>query len=238
MKSRTCLTQERLSWAPDPSFSEKSKKSKKKGGRKNKSSSRRKFDYPDPATSTSADMCAALDIQDVTIEYTEEDYSTITNLKSFINRVRPTILESNPKCNATKVYPLIQVKYREFQEDLAAQGRSQAVKKAEKRPKPPVEQDKLVAPIKIRISARKKRRNDSDEDGGAADSDQEFESLLKQHEHQLDEEEKEKEERKASRAAQRADRKKQAIERLQANRRAKKAKGEEEEVSDVPPSYI
>lgn len=35
---------------------------------------------------------------------------------------------------------------------------------------------------------------------GGADSDQEFESLLKQHEHQLDEEEKEKEERKASRS--------------------------------------
>uniref|UniRef100_A0A0K0CZG6 PHD-type domain-containing protein n=1 Tax=Angiostrongylus cantonensis TaxID=6313 RepID=A0A0K0CZG6_ANGCA len=148
------------------------------------------MEYPDPAITSSAEMCAALDVQDVTIEYTEEDYNTITNLKSFIHRVRPTILEANPKCNATKVYPLIQVKYREFHEELTAQGRSQAVKKA------PVlsEQDKLVAPIKIRISARKKRKNDSDEE--AVDSDQEFESLLKQHEHQLDEEDKEKEERK------------------------------------------
>ncbi|EYC35781.1 hypothetical protein Y032_0985g3291 [Ancylostoma ceylanicum] len=208
---------------------DKSKKSKKSRGRKSKGS-KKKLEYPDPTTSSSADMCAALDVQDVTIEYTEEDYNTITNLKSFINRVRPTILESNPKCNATKVYPLIQVKYREFQEELAAQGRSQAVKKTEKRAKPAPEQDKLVAPIKIRISARKKRKNDSDEDGGGADSDQEFETLLKQHEHQLDEEEKEKEERKASRAAQRADRKKQALEKAQASRRAKKAKGEEEEI--------
>ncbi|KAL6735240.1 hypothetical protein Aduo_005699 [Ancylostoma duodenale] len=208
---------------------DKSKKSKKSRGRKSKGS-KKKLEYPDPTTSSSADMCAALDVQDVTIEYTEEDYNTITNLKSFINRVRPTILESNPKCNATKVYPLIQVKYREFQEELAAQGRSQAVKKTEKRPKPAPEQDKLVAPIKIRISARKKRKNDSDEDGGGADSDQEFETLLKQHEHQLDEEEKEKEERKASRAAQRADRKKQALEKAQASRRAKKAKGEDAEI--------
>ncbi|KHJ95791.1 CHDCT2 domain protein [Oesophagostomum dentatum] len=164
---------------------EKTRKSKSKK-RKNKGN-RRKMDYPDPATSSSADMCAALDIQDVTVEYTEDDYNTITNLKGFINRVRPLILEANPKCNATKVYPLIQVKYREFQEELAAQGRN-------------------------------------------PDSDQEFESLLKQHEHQLDEEEKEKEERKASRAAKRADRNKQAIERAQANRRAKKAKGEDEEI--------
>ncbi|XGW08722.1 hypothetical protein V3C99_011215 [Haemonchus contortus] len=209
---------------------DKAKKSKKTSrGRKSKSS-RRKSEYPDPGTATSAEMCAALDIQDVAIEYTEEDYTTITSLKSFIHRVRPAILEANPKCNATKVYPLIQVKYREFQEDLAAQGRSQAVKKATKQPKPPpLEQDKLVAPIKIRISARKKRRNDSD-DEGAADSDQEFESLLKQHEHQLDEEDKEKEEKKASRAAQRADRKKQALEKAQASRKAKRARGEEEEM--------
>lgn len=63
----------------------------------------------------------------------EKYFKILYFLKSFINRVRPTILESNPKCNATKVYPLIQVKYREFQEELAAQGRSQAIKKTEKR---------------------------------------------------------------------------------------------------------
>ncbi|WKX97540.1 hypothetical protein Q1695_013309 [Nippostrongylus brasiliensis] len=208
---------------------DKTKKSKKSGGRrKGKNSSRRKYDYPDPATSTSGDMCAALEIQDVAIKYTEDDYNSITNLKGFIHRVRPAILEVNPNCNATKVYPLIQVKYREFQEELAAQGRTQAVKKSMKQIKPP-EQDKLVAPIKIRISARKKRRNDSDDEGGQ-DSDQEFETLLKQHEHQLDEEDKEKEERKASRAAQRADKKKQALEKAQASRKAKRARGEEEEM--------
>ncbi|KAJ1348376.1 choline dehydrogenase 3 [Parelaphostrongylus tenuis] len=210
-------------------YGEKVKKSKKKSSRKSKSGSRKRMDYPDPSITSSAEMCAALDVQDVPIEYTEEDYTTITNLKSFIHRVRPAILEANPKCNATKVYPLIQVKYREFHEELTAQGRSQAVKKPVKQPKPvPSEQDKLVAPIKIRISARKKRKNDSDEE--AADSDQEFESLLKQHENQLDEEDKEKEERKASRAAQRADRKKQALERAQASRKAKRARGEDEEL--------
>ncbi|PIO58337.1 PHD-finger, partial [Teladorsagia circumcincta] len=62
------------------------------------------------------------------------------------------------------------------------------------------------------------------------DSDQEFESLLKQHEHQLDEEDKEKEEKKASRAQQRADRKKQALEKAQASRKAKRARGEDEEM--------
>ncbi|KAK6046945.1 protein, SNF2 family [Cooperia oncophora] len=208
-------------------FGEKTKKSKKMSrGRKSKGS-RRRSEYPDPATASSAEMCTALDIQDVTIEYNEEDYTTITSLKGFIHRVRPAILEANPKCNATKVYPLIQVKYREFQEDLAAQGRTQAVKKPSKQPKPlPTEQDKLVAPIKIRISARKKRRNDSDEEGG---------SLYFMHETPSsfdgeDEEDKEKEEKKASRAAQRADRKKQALEKAQASRKAKRARGEEEEM--------
>ncbi|KAK5979567.1 hypothetical protein GCK32_003742 [Trichostrongylus colubriformis] len=82
---------------------DKTKKSKKGSrGRKSKGS-RRKSEHPDPATASSADMCTALDIQDVTIEYTEEDYSSITSLKSFIHRVRPAILEVNPKCNATTV---------------------------------------------------------------------------------------------------------------------------------------
>ncbi|CAK5013760.1 unnamed protein product [Meloidogyne enterolobii] len=56
-----------------------------------------------------------------------------------------------------------------------------------------------VAPLKIRLSTRKKRRNDDSEE--ELNSDQEFESLLKEHERQLDEEERAKEERKKERAA-------------------------------------
>lgn len=51
------------------------------------------------------------------------------NLQSFTNRVKEAIMGANPTCNITKVYPLIQVKYREFQEELARQGRQMAVKK-------------------------------------------------------------------------------------------------------------
>ncbi|VDK19607.1 unnamed protein product [Anisakis simplex] len=68
--------------------------------------------------------------------------------------------------------------------------------------------EKVVAPIKIRISARKKKRNDDDDDDTNQDSDQEFEHLLKEHEKQLDEEEREKEERRAARSKKKGGKKK------------------------------
>uniref|UniRef100_A0A1I7XD22 Chromo domain-containing protein n=1 Tax=Heterorhabditis bacteriophora TaxID=37862 RepID=A0A1I7XD22_HETBA len=60
------------------------KKGKRGRGRKAKGSSKRKADYPDPSSSNSTEMCLALDLVDVTIKYTEEDYNTITNLKDII----------------------------------------------------------------------------------------------------------------------------------------------------------
>ncbi|CAI4226575.1 unnamed protein product [Auanema sp. JU1783] len=196
----------------------RSNRNKKKGGRKSKSG-KKKHDYPDPSTSTSSEMCEAIGVEDVNIDFTEEDFTTITSLKSFMGRVRGELTTANPKANVTKLYPLFQVKYREFQELLASQGRQMAVKKPQNFSRT---EEKTVAPIKIRISARKKKRNDdSDNDH----SDQEFESILKQHEKQLDEEEKEKEERRLSRSAQKADKKKQALEKA---RKAKKAKGEDD----------
>jgi len=77
-----------------------------------------------------------------------------------------------------------------------------------------VERVEKVAPLKIRLSTRKKRRNEDSEEESkyigkgklilrliSVNSDQEFESLLKEHERQLDEEERQKEERRKERAA-------------------------------------
>ncbi|CAD6191489.1 unnamed protein product [Caenorhabditis auriculariae] len=222
-----------------PSEKKKSSKKSRKGG--SKKSKKGKMDHPDPSLATSEEMCAAIGLNDVTIEFTEEDYTGITSLKSFMNRIRPEVLRANPTSNVTKVYPLMQVKYREFQEELAAQGRQLAVKKPVKAAPPPKAPaapagsgtpgaEKPIAPIKIRISTRKKRREESDND---QDSDQEFEALIKQHERQQDEIERDKEERRASRQVARQDKKKQALEQAKANKRAKKAKGEEEEHNDT-----
>jgi hypothetical protein len=90
-------------------------------------------------------------------------------------RVRPLLQNANPKTNATKLQPIIQAKYREYQEQLTIEGRiSTVVKKSTSRSSTTklstpttMHVEKTVAPIKIRISARKKRRNDdSDDDNG------------------------------------------------------------------------
>ncbi|PAV85356.1 hypothetical protein WR25_12784 isoform B [Diploscapter pachys] len=211
---------------------------KKKGGkrgRKGKKAKKSGPTIPDTATTNSANMAAAIGISDVGFKYSEDDYSNITSLKSFTNRVKEDIMGANPTCNITKVYPLIQVKYREFQEELARQGRQMAVKKpgkggTAKQSTSIVEKEKTVAPLKIRLSARKaKKRNEDTDEDAAVDSDTEFETLLKQHEQQQDDIEKEREEKKQSRAAAKEDKKKLDLEKAHQAKKAKRAKGEDEE---------
>ncbi|MCP9264037.1 Chromodomain-helicase-DNA-binding protein 3 [Dirofilaria immitis] len=155
---------------------------------------------------SSTEICAMLGLTDVPNNFTEEDINSITSAKAFALRVRPQLQAANPKALFTKLQQLVQAKYREFQawttDWFSEKSRSST------------SGDKVVAPIKIRISARKKRRNDDDDDDTNQDSDQEFEHLLKEHEKQLDEEEREKEERRAARAR-------------SAKKKGKKKKGED-----------
>uniref|UniRef100_A0A914XBA7 DNA helicase n=1 Tax=Plectus sambesii TaxID=2011161 RepID=A0A914XBA7_9BILA len=149
----------------------------------------------DPATASSAELCESFGLVDVAPEYGDEDFANITSAKAFLVRVKPLLQSANPKANASKLQQVMQAKYREFQEQIATDSKSPTAKKGSRSSLKGSE--KTVAPIKIRISARKKRKND-DSDDENPDSDNEFESLLKQHEKQLDEEEKEKAERKAA----------------------------------------
>uniref|UniRef100_A0A915CFX8 Chromodomain-helicase-DNA-binding protein 3 n=2 Tax=Parascaris univalens TaxID=6257 RepID=A0A915CFX8_PARUN len=183
--------------AAEPSRSSKRKKSSKKS--KSKRSRREIAGGENITGGSTADVCAALGITDVPLDFTEEDYNTVTTAKTFAARVRPLLQAANPKALSVKIQQVISAKYREYQEEMAALGRpigSSSLKKQ----RSTTNGDKVVAPIKIRISARKKKRNDDDDDDTNQDSDQEFEHLLKEHEKQLDEEEKEKEERRAARA--------------------------------------
>ncbi|CAB3405088.1 unnamed protein product [Caenorhabditis bovis] len=202
---------------------DKKKSNKRHKGRKGKG---KKTANPDPYNSSSTEICEFHGFVDVDLNYDDEEFANITNLKTFMNVSRTRIQEVNPKMNTTKLYPMFQVKYKEYQDHLIATGKSISAKK-QLRAKVSTPAEK-VAPIKMRSSTRKRRRND-DSDGDREDSDQEFESLLKQHEKQQDELEREKEERKASRAAAKQDKKKTALESYRANKRAMKAAGEDDE---------
>ncbi|GMT16754.1 hypothetical protein PFISCL1PPCAC_8051, partial [Pristionchus fissidentatus] len=191
-----------------PKKGKRGKKGKKKG---------KKDAGPDPNSTGSAEMCEHYGLVDADVELEDEDYETITSLKAFTNRVRPALQSANPKANSTKLLPIIQAKYREFQEGLAASGRTPA--KKGKEPVVKEKKEKTVAPIKIRISSRGKKKKNSDDE----DSDQEFEHLLKEHEHQLDKEEEEKEEKRQARQASRQANKRAQLEKVAEARKAKKA---------------
>ncbi|GMS84761.1 hypothetical protein PENTCL1PPCAC_6936, partial [Pristionchus entomophagus] len=205
-----------------PRKGKKGKKGKKKGKGKKEEAG------PDPNTTSSTELCEFYGLTDVDAELEEEDYLNITSLKAFTNRVRPALQTANPKANSTKLLPIIQAKYREFQDEQAATGRTPA--KKERAPKEKEKKEKTVAPIKIRISSRGKKKKGSDDE----DSDHEFEHLLKEHELQLDKEEEEKEEKRAARAASRAASKKAQLEKVAAARKEKKAtkKDDEEDHQD------
>ncbi|KAI6228682.1 hypothetical protein M3Y99_01199800 [Aphelenchoides fujianensis] len=171
---------------PAPSSKSKKKKGKSRKGKKNRS---KEPPLADPNTQSVAEICAVIGITDVTPDYTEQDFTEITNGKAYSARFRSVFQADNPGLGGSKIAPYLTAKYREFQE-RAREWKANAKARASK------EGDK-VAPLKIRISTRKKKQDDEDD----VDSDHEFETLLKQHERQLDQEEKEKEERRQSRRA-------------------------------------
>lgn len=65
-----------------PTTSEKKKPppKKKKGGKKS-SKKKNNCDYPDPYKSTSAEISAAIGLTDVDVDYEQEEFQSITNLK-------------------------------------------------------------------------------------------------------------------------------------------------------------
>lgn len=60
------------------------------------------------------DICSALNVMDVAIEYTEADINNLTTYKAFAQHVRPILQKENPKIPAPKVMMLVAAKWREF----------------------------------------------------------------------------------------------------------------------------
>ena len=52
---------------------------------------------------TAEEICAELKLNNVEIEYADEDYTTLTNYKLFSQHIRPLITEANPKIAMSKV---------------------------------------------------------------------------------------------------------------------------------------
>lgn len=53
-------------------------------------------------------------LNDVELEYDEEDFETLTTYKIFCQHIRPLICKENPKTAQSKIVSLVGAKWREF----------------------------------------------------------------------------------------------------------------------------
>ncbi|KHJ49018.1 PHD-finger [Trichuris suis] len=160
----------------------------------------------------SAEICRQLKLTNVEFDYLCDEFQGITNYKAFNMKVRPLIMEANPRIQKSRLVTLMAAKWKEFQESCSGRqklgdvGPSSAATAAGVHSAPNTSagkantareaKEKTVAPIKIKLPARasnrKRKRDGSSEEegaGGAAgnqDSDAEFEALLAEHEYEVD----------------------------------------------------
>ncbi len=53
-------------------------------------------------------------MNDVELEYDDEDYETLTTYKIFTQHIRPLISKENPKIPQSRVVSIVAAKWREF----------------------------------------------------------------------------------------------------------------------------
>ncbi|CAJ0577942.1 unnamed protein product, partial [Mesorhabditis spiculigera] len=106
-------------------------KSKKKGGKGKKGKKGKKnidSGAPNPATASSDEIAEYHGFTNEDLEYSNEDFATITSLRAWTTTFHPRLMEINPGVNATKLLPLLNAKYREFQEEALNSGKAPAKK--------------------------------------------------------------------------------------------------------------
>ncbi|XP_035230728.1 chromodomain-helicase-DNA-binding protein Mi-2 homolog isoform X3 [Stegodyphus dumicola] len=148
------------------------------------------------AQKSSSEICTEFGLEDVVLDYTDEDYQTLTNYKLFSQHIRPIIAKANPKIAISKMVTLISAKWREFLENNPNR---EAILDEEDRvviPKPKPKEDfektypkpkksksrKSVPMLKIKIGGfGKRKRHSSEEDESYSDkSDADFEAALEE----------------------------------------------------------
>jgi chromodomain-helicase-DNA-binding protein 4 len=64
---------------------------------------------------TAEEVCAQFGLQNVELEYDEEDFTTLINYKIFSQHIRGFIMDQNPNIPMSKCIQLVGAKWREFQ---------------------------------------------------------------------------------------------------------------------------
>ena len=63
---------------------------------------------------TPEEVCIKHSVNNIDIDYTEENFRTWTSYKVYSDNVRPLVLKENPKVSMTRLIQLISAKWREF----------------------------------------------------------------------------------------------------------------------------
>jgi len=63
---------------------------------------------------TPDDVCTKHGLNNVNIDYSEENFREWTSYKLYADHVRPMVLKENPKVSMTRLVQLIAAKWREF----------------------------------------------------------------------------------------------------------------------------
>ncbi|KAM9782528.1 chromodomain-helicase-DNA-binding protein 4 [Neosynchiropus ocellatus] len=113
-----------------------SSKEKKKGSATSEKSSKSKRKDPEPddddddeddcQPKSSSQLLEAWGMKDIDHVFTQEDYSSLTNYKSFSQFVRPLIAAKNPKIAVSKMMTLMMAKWREFSTNNPLKGSASA----------------------------------------------------------------------------------------------------------------
>jgi len=63
---------------------------------------------------TPDEVCTKHGLNNITVDYTDENFREWTSYKLYADHVRPMVLKENPKVSMTRLVQLIAAKWREF----------------------------------------------------------------------------------------------------------------------------
>ncbi|XP_013083945.2 chromodomain-helicase-DNA-binding protein 4-like isoform X1 [Biomphalaria glabrata] len=139
----------------DKSFGFKPLKDKKK---KASSSQQTPVTPARPAQKGSDEFCEENGMKNSNMEFTEEDYKTITNYKLFSQCMRPLLTKENPKVPQQKLIMLLGIKWREFVANNPFKG-----------DRPPDIPAPVVVSVKTPVDSPATPQRDADDDDSEAE---------------------------------------------------------------------
>ncbi|CAL2050791.1 unnamed protein product [Caenorhabditis brenneri] len=175
-------------------------------------------------SSGSDEICRLLGLKNVVLDYDGHLFHGISGIKSFQALIRPVVLHHNPGAVHAKILRLIQEKFEEFQNHMAAKGK--VIHKAPRNGITASDTMSLDQSGPLTLNTRRSSRKRNVENRYGQESDQEFEEMMTLHEGDKGQKEEQKERRRQKRETNATNKIQDALEQARATRKARLEKGE------------